>query len=287
MQTITIKHNSYPSLLRSIHQAPSELFVAGTLVTGMPTVAIVGSRKPTEYGEMIAYRLSADLARAGFIIVSGLAYGIDAIVHRAALEAGGVTWAVLGSGLDKLYPARHASLAREIIREGGAVISEYPTGTPPLKHHFPARNRIIAGMSLATIVPEADAKSGSLITAQLALEENRLVGAVPGPITSERSVGPHVLLKQGALLVTSAGDICQALEYDNSATFIYDKHPTTTELSSQATLIIQALRNRPLDTESLADATGIPISELLATLTLLELNHDIRSIGANSWMNVD
>ena len=286
MQTITIKHNSYPVLLKDIHKPPSELQVAGTLVTDRPTVAIVGSRKPTEYGEMIAYRLSADLARAGFIIVSGLAYGIDAIVHRAALEAGGITWAVLGSGLDKLYPARHASLAREIIREGGAVISEYPAGTPPLKHHFPARNRIIAGISLATIVPEANAKSGSLITAQLALEENRLVGAVPGPITSERSVGPHALLKQGALLVTSAGDICQALEYDSPTTFVYGKQLNTTQLSAQATLIVEALSSQALDTESLAETTGIPISELLATLTLLELNNHIRSIGANSWMYV-
>lgn len=286
MQTITIKHNSYPVLLKDIHKPPAELQVAGTLVTDRPTVAIVGSRKPTEYGEMIAYRLSADLARAGFIIVSGLAYGIDAIVHRATLEAGGITWAVLGSGLDKLYPARHASLAREIIREGGAVISEYHAGTPPLKHHFPARNRIIAGISLATIVPEADAKSGSLITAQLALEENRLVGAVPGPITSERSTGPHALLKQGALLVTSAGDICQALEYDSSATLVPDKQRSTTQLSSRATLITAALSNTSLDTESLAETTGIPISELLATLTLLELNNQIRSIGANSWMNV-
>jgi DNA processing protein len=286
MQTITIKHNSYPVLLKDIHKPPSELQVAGTLVTDRPTVAIVGSRKPTEYGEMIAYRLSADLARAGFIIVSGLAYGIDAIVHRAALEAGGITWAVLGSGLDKLYPARHASLAREIIREGGAVISEYPAGTPPLKHHFPARNRIIAGISLATIVPEANAKSGSLITAQLALEENRLVGAVPGPITSERSVGPHALLKQGALLVTSAGDICQALEYDSSTTFVHGKQLNTTQLSAQATLIVEALSSQALDTESLAETTGIPISELLATLTLLELNNHIRSIGANSWMYV-
>lgn len=235
---------------------------------------------------MIAYRLSADLARAGFIIVSGLAYGIDAIVHRAALEAGGVTWAVLGSGLDKLYPARHAALAREIIREGGAVISEYAAGTPPLKHHFPARNRIIAGIASATIVPEADAKSGSLITAQSALDENRLVGAVPGPITSERSFGPHALLKQGALLVTSASDICQALEYDISPSANNTKL-NTTELNSHASLIIEALRSETLDTESLAEKTGIPIQELLATLTLLEVTNRIRSIGVNSWMNVD
>ena len=280
MQELSIKHKLYPKALRAVHNPPNNLFVRGT-IQDKPLVALVGSRKPTAYGEAVAYRIAADLARAGVGIVSGLAYGIDATVHRGALEAGGYTIAVLGSGLDTIYPRQHAPLAREIVRSGGAVISEYPAGTPPLKHHFPARNRIIAGICLATIVIEAEAKSGSLITAKLALEENRVVGAVPGPITSTRSNGPHYLLKEGALVVTSAADILS--ELDENLIVPARQIQTTGQLSALERNVIEALSNGPLDSETLAARTKLEISELLAHLTLLEMNGIVRPVAAAEW----
>lgn len=282
MQVIQLSSKNYPAQLKSIYNPPKELHICGTL-PGQPMVAIVGSRKPTPYGEMVAYRIASDLAKAGVCIVSGLAYGIDSIVHQAALEAGGTTIAVLGSGIDKLYPAAHKPLARQIVRTGGAIITEYPNGTPPLKHHFPARNRIIAGLSAAIVVPEADAKSGSLITAQLALEENRVVCAVPGPITSARSAGPHNLLKAGAATITSAADVCSHLGIDVDADI--QKQPSTTELSQYAKDILIALQSGATTTDDLATSTKIAIPALLSTLTLLEMQNYVRSSGGNSWIS--
>ena len=282
MQVIQLSSKDYPTQLKTIYNPPKELHICGML-PDQPMVAIVCSRKPTPYGEMVAYRIASDLAKAGACIVSGLAYGIDSIVHQAALEAGGTTIAVLGSGIDKLYPAVHKPLARQIVRAGGAIITEYPSGTPPLKHHFPARNRIIAGLSAATVVPEADAKSGSLITAQLALEENRVVCAVPGPITSARSAGPNNLLKAGAAATTSAADVCSLLGIDSSVGI--QKHPSTTELSQYAKDILSALQSGTATTEDLATSTKIAIPTLLSTLTLLEMQNYVRSSGGNTWMS--
>lgn len=283
MQVIQLSSKNYPADLKVIYNPPQELYAYGTLPV-QPMVAIVGSRKPTPYGEMVAYRIASDLAKAGVCIVSGLAYGIDSIVHQAALEAGGTTIAVLGSGIDKLYPAAHKPLARQIVRAGGAIITEYPNGTPPLKHHFPARNRIIAGLSAATVVPEADAKSGSLITAQLALEENRVVCAVPGPITSARSAGPNNLLKAGAVATTSAADVCSLLGIDADTGM--QKHPSTTELSQYAKDILTALQSgAATTTEDLAASTKIAVPALLSTLTLLEMQNYVRSSSGNSWMS--
>ncbi len=282
MQVIELSSKNYPAELKTIYNPPKELHIYGML-PAQPMVAIVGSRKPTPYGEMVGYRIASDLAKAGVCIVSGLAYGIDGIVHQAALEAGGTTVAVLGSGIDKLYPAAHKPLARQIVQTGGAIITEYPNGTPPLKHHFPARNRIIAGLSAATVVPEADAKSGSLITAQLALEENRIVCAVPGPITSARSAGPNNLLKAGAVATTSAADICSLLGIDTDTST--QKHPSTTELSQYAKDILTALQSGATTTEDLATSTKITVPALLSTLTLLEIQNYVRCSGGNLWMS--
>lgn len=282
MQVIKHLDKDYPVNLKTIYNPPHELYVAGT-IPSLPMVAIVGTRKPTPYGEMIAYRIAADLARAGVCVISGLAYGIDSIVHQATLEAGGKTIAVLGSGLDTIYPAVHKPLAREIIRTGGAIICEYPNGTPPLKHHFPARNRIIAGLATATIVPEADAKSGSLITAQLALDENRLVLAVPGPITSPRSAGPNNLLKAGANAITSAADVCSLLGI--SVATSNQSQPSTKELGRYAKTILIALQSGPATTEDLITMTKLSAPTLLSTLTLLEMQNYVRSAGGHSWIS--
>lgn len=283
MQVIRLLDKDYPCLLKDIYNPPKQIYVLGSM-PDLPMVAIVGSRKPTPYGEMIAYKIAADLARSGICIVSGLAYGIDSIVHRATLEAGGKTIAVLGSGLENIYPSQHRALAREIVRSGGALISEFESHTPPLKHHFPARNRIIAGMSEATIVPEADAKSGSLITAQLALDENRHVLAVPGPVTSARSSGPNNLLKAGASPITSAADVYALLEINPTQTA--EKTLSTKELSQQARQILSVLQTGPSTTEDLSRTTGLTIPALLSTLTLLEMQNYVRSVGGNSWMSV-
>src|SRR5204863_1250644 len=184
--------------------------VRGTLLDDEPTVAIVGTRRASEYGKRIASDLAGGLARAGITVVSGLAAGIDGAAHRAALEAGGRTIAVLGTGIDVVYPSWHAELA-DAIAVDGALVSEFPCGTPPLPHHFPRRNRIISGLALGTVVVEAAEQSGSLITARYALAQHRDVFAVPGPLGNARQHGPHRLIQEGAKLVTGVADIVDEL----------------------------------------------------------------------------
>lgn len=206
----------YPDLLASIPDAPPVLYLRGALRPGPgsaipPSVAIVGSRRPTPYGRRAARRLASEAARAGLAVVSGLARGIDTEAHQAALEAGGATWAVLGSGLDRLYPPENRGLAGRIVAAGGAVLSEVPLAGPPLAPNFPRRNRIISGLSWMTIVVEGDLRSGSLITARLAAEQGRDVGAVPGPIDSSVSEGPLKLLQEGACPIGKIGDVLERL----------------------------------------------------------------------------
>jgi DNA processing protein len=200
----------YPDLLASIHDPPLVLYIQGLLGAG-PPVAFVGTRVPTPYGRRMARRLAGDASRRGLTIVSGLARGIDAESHLAALDAGGPTWAVLGTGLGHVYPAENSALARRIVAQGGAVISERPLGTKPLPELFPRRNRIVAGLSWAVVVVEGRRKSGSLITARLAGEIGREVLAVPGPADSAMSEAPHRLLADGARLTSEVKDILAAL----------------------------------------------------------------------------
>lgn len=278
MTLITKKHKHYPVLLKEIHNPPAKLYVQGELPIG-PMIALVGTRKPTQYGQEIAYRLAYDLAAAGCITVSGLAYGIDSIVHRATLDAGGRTIAVMATGLDRVYPASHRGLARDIVAHGGAILTEYPEGTPGMRYHFPARNRIIAGLSLGTVVPEADARSGSLITAFQALESNRVVMAVPGNITSDRSAGPNNLIRAGAISVGSADDIFSAVGLTIGE--------QTTGESSRAGLegeILRLLQKGALRSEFVAGELARPIPTILSALSLLELTGEIRNIGGDTWM---
>ena len=200
----------YPPLLQSAPDAPVLLYARGELRAGSATLAVVGTRRPTPYGRQAARRIVREAAGAGLTIVSGLARGIDAAAHQAALETGGQTWAVLGSGLLKPYPAENAKLLEAVARQG-AVLSEFPLHTAPLKENFPRRNRVISGLSLGTLVVEGDLRSGALITARRALDQGRDVFAVPGPVDSEMSRGPHFLLRQGAKLVESAADIIEEL----------------------------------------------------------------------------
>ena len=207
----TLHDEDYPPQLVTLYDPPPVLYVRGALMASdQLAIAVVGSRRPTAYGRSVAERLAGELASLGFTVVSGLARGIDGLVHQAALSAGGRTLAVYGSGIDLVFPAEHRELA-DAIAERGALISEFPMGVPPVAHNFPRRNRIIAGLALGTVVVEAAAKSGSLITARCAMEQGREVFAVPGPVITGNSRGAHRLIKQGATLVEGVEDIIDAL----------------------------------------------------------------------------
>ncbi|WP_039669637.1 DNA-processing protein DprA [Coxiella burnetii] len=211
---LTLDHPSYPTLLKEIPDPPKKLYIMGDpLILNQPQFAIVGSRNPTVTGCEIAQEMAEKLVQAGFHITSGLALGIDAASHRGALKAGGKTIAVLGSGLTNIYPRRHHRLAEQISQKG-ALVSEFPLTMPPLPTNFPRRNRIISGLSLGTLVVEATLGSGSLITAKLAAEQNREVFAIPGSIRNPLSQGCHALIKEGAKLVDSIGDIIAELSYE-------------------------------------------------------------------------
>lgn len=204
-----------PERLAAIADPPRRLYVLGAVAAlAAPGVAIVGSRRATRAGCAFAEALAGDLASAGMVVVSGLAYGIDAAAHRGAVAAHGRTVAVLGGGLARLYPRAHAGLAQEIVRAGGAVVSEYPADQAPRKHQFPERNRLISGLTLGVVIVEATTKSGSLITARMAAEQGREVMAVPGPVASPLSGGCHRLLKSGAALIETADDVLFAVGYD-------------------------------------------------------------------------
>ena len=211
IQTVTLNGAGYPRLLAEIHAPPPVLYMKGTLLPeDEAAVAIVGTRGATPYGLEVAGVLAGELARSGITVVSGLAEGIDAAAHEGALKAGGRTIAVVGHGLDRVYPPQHATLAARVA-ESGCILSEFSAGMPPLKENFPRRNRIISGLSLGTVVVEAPVKSGALITARFAMEQGREVFAVPGPAFSRQSHGAHALLQDGAKLVCRVEDILEEL----------------------------------------------------------------------------
>ena len=211
VSAIHLRSPDYPPQLREIYDAPSVIYIKGALAPGDDrAVAIVGTRGPTTYGREMAWRLSHDLASAGVTIASGMARGVDGIAHQAALEAGGRTIAVMGGGLDSIYPAQHTQLARRIAASG-AVVSEYPPGTRPLPQHFPRRNRVISGLTRGVLVVEAGMKSGAMLTVKWALDQDREVFAVPGNVVSETSAGTNWLIQQGARLVTAYSDVLEEL----------------------------------------------------------------------------
>lgn len=269
-----------PHLLQALAQPPERLFVMGDLpaLLERPRVAIVGSRKVSPYGRAITEQLAGELAEQGIIIVSGLAFGVDSIAHRAALEAGGTTIAVLPSPLNRIYPSSHHQLAQQIVQQGGALVSEYPSGTPTMKHHFIARNRLIAGLSDAVVVTEAALKSGSLHTARFALESGRDVLAVPGAITSPTSEGTNNLLKAGAAVVTSAADVLHTLGIEEV------KSPSLRQGSNpDEQQILDLIDQGITDGAALQAASGLPAETFSQTLTMLEITGKIRSLGANRW----
>lgn len=271
----------YLQISRCIDNLPTIFYSIGTIpAQRTPTVAIVGSRKPTAYGREVTEQLASELARRGVVVVSGLALGVDAIAHKAALDTGGTTIAVLANGLDKITPTTNRQLGERIIREGGAIISEYPVGIPPLQHQFLARNRIVSGISDAVIVTEAGSRSGTLNTAAHALAQGKEVFAVPGNITSPMSAGCNHLLRQGATAVTCADDVLSVI-MPAATTDSQAPLPLGTNEVEQA--IIDALARGERDGDEILAGLGAEPSEFNTALTMLEINGIVRPLGANNW----
>lgn len=276
-QIVTLTDSNYPQLLRQIPDPPPFLYVSGRLDGSPVKIAIVGSRNATGYGITTTKALSTNLAALGITIVSGMARGIDTAAHQGALAAGGKTIAVLGSGLEQIYPASNKSLFQR-ISEQGAVVSEFSLSTKPEGHNFPIRNRIISGMTLGTVVVEATKKSGSLITARLAAEQNREVFAVPGSIQSFKSIGAHTLIKQGAKLVENAQDIIEELApMIRFKASVGPKHRQSVEdkpvlLTADELQVYEALGPYPVHIDDLARTVSLGPGKLSSILLKLELD---------------
>jgi len=271
----------FPEILAQIPCPPQQIFWQGQAFEGWldkPKVAVVGSRKITPYGRTITAKLVNELARAGVVIISGLAYGVDAAAHQAALAAGGPTAAVLPAGLDSIYPAAHANLARQIA-ESGTLITEYPANTVSYPGNFIARNRIVSGLADVLLITEAALKSGSLHTARFALEQGKTVMAVPGNITSPFSEGCNNLIKSGAVPVTSADDIFFALKINTS-----DNKPKSISGSASEQLVFSFIREGLSAQEEIAAAAKLEGAQLASVLTMLELSGHIRPVGSGNWM---
>jgi DNA processing protein len=270
---------SYPVALTTIIDPPAVLWVRGSVdALNCDAVAIVGARAASPYGLSVAEQLASDLAATGLVIVSGMARGVDSAAHQGALAAGGITVAVLGSGVDIVYPPEHVPLARAIVASG-AVISELVPGTPPLAHFFPLRNRIISGLCRAVVVIEAGEKSGSLITAKMALEQGRDVLAVPGNVLSGRNRGAHGLLRDGAKIVESADDILEELGM-----------PTAAPRQGQPVhdpVLASLIPGEPSDLDAISERTGLCTTRLLPRLFELELAGAVARVGGGKFVRLD
>lgn len=286
---LALADDGYPVWLRAISSPPDVLYCDGRIEPrDRQAIAIVGSRQATPYGLRMTETLARELSGAGFTIVSGLARGIDAAAHRAALEAGGRTIAVLGCGLDITYPPEHGRL-REEVAANGAVVTEFPAGTPPKPSHFPQRNRIISGLSLGVVVVEAAEDSGSLITARFALEQGREVFAVPGSIDAPLSRGPHGLIKQGAKLVETVDDIVEDLLPQLETTGILKRRPGLPKagelpnLSPEERLLIDQMSREPLHLDDLTERSGLTPAGVAGILLGLELKAVVRQLPGQRY----
>lgn len=282
LRLITWDTPEYPAYLREVPNAPPLLYMWGGLEEGdRLAVAVVGTRRLTAYGRQVTRDLVAGLVLNGVTIVSGLALGIDAVAHKTALELNGRTIAVLGSGLDSIYPPENRQLAQQIAQGNGAVLSEYGLGAQPDAKNFPPRNRVISGLSLGVIVVEAGERSGALITANFALEQGREVFAVPGNISSPSSKGTNRLIQQGAKLVGSVDDVLDELNLKLviEQTAVQLALPETAEEAA----LIAHLSGQPVHVDELCRATGLPTSLVSSTLTMMELKGMIRQVGGMNY----
>lgn len=265
--------------LGTIHHAPSQLWHIGDLPKNLPpAVAIIGTRQPTDYGRHVTQLLAHGLAKAGVTIVSGLAYGVDACAHQAAIDAGGKTIAVLAGGLHRIYPRSHEQLAKDIVASGGTLISEHPPGFEAKRYDFLKRNRLISALSDVVLVTEATERSGTFSTVAHAIEQHKDIAAVPGPITSLFSAGCHTLLSQGAHFTTSPNDILQLLGIDPQKSL-----PEVRADTPQQQQILTLIREGVHDAELLQQKTKLDTPEFLQQLTILQLQGHISHSGANYW----
>jgi DNA processing protein len=277
MLTLT---SHFPLNLDQLAKPPKQLYIEGDLevLINRPRLAVVGSRKVTPYGRSVTEKLITELVRSGVVIISGLAYGVDTIAHKTCLDAGGQTIAVLPSDLVDIYPSAHAGLAKDIVTRGGALVSEYPRGSVPYPGNFIARNRLIAGLADAVLITEAAIKSGTLHTANFALEQGKTVFAVPGNITSVLSGGCNNLIKTGAVPVTSVEDILQAMGWDAEAD---EKEIVASTPEEHA--ILELLKGGISEGAILLAETGLSVQLFNQTLTMLEITGRIKPLGANQW----
>jgi DNA processing protein len=282
VRKLTPYSKGFPEILRQIPSPPKQLFCRGAPLDELlarPRLAIVGSRSVSPYGRQVTEQLARRLAEQGIIVVSGLALGVDAIGHRAALAAGGLAIAVLPGSLDKIHPATNVRLAEEILNTGGVLVSEYDEGAVTYKQNFIARNRLVAGLSQAVLITEAAEKSGSLHTARFALEQGKDVLAVPGNITALTSVGTNNLIKSGAVPVTSYLDVLHALGLEDHATPSREVRGRNAHEQTVLDLLLRGVN----DGEQLLKQSNLSISEFNQVLTMLEIGGKIRSLGSNHW----
>ncbi len=282
-RVITWDHAEYPPRLRHIHNSPPVLYVKGEILPRDEwAVAVVGTRTPRAYGRQMVDEITGGLSKSGITVVSGLARGIDSLAHRAALRAGGRTIAVLGSGIDIIYPREHRGLANNIV-ERGAIVTEYPLGTRPEGGNFPARNRIISGLSLGTLVVEAGKRSGALITADYALEQGREVFAVPGNINSPKSLGTNHLIQDGAAkLVIAAEDVLEELNLT-----LVERHQEVRMVvpeDERESQILNCLSVEPIHVDDIGQRSGLAIAEVTSTLAMMELKGMVRQVGGMNYV---
>ncbi len=279
---LTYHDSQYPSRLKEIYDYPPVIYVKGTLTSADEwSLAVVGTRRATIYGRQVTEEFVSDLSRSKITIVSGLAKGVDTIAHHTALENGGRTIAVFASGLDIVYPAKNLDLARSIVKNG-AIISEYPLGTKPRAENFPRRNRILSGLSLGVLVTEANETSGAIITANMALEQDREVFAVPGSILSPASRGTNRLIQEGAKLVRNTKDILEELNLTAVEHQIEMREALpTTDTESQ---LMSRLGAEPTHIDEVCRASGLPISTVSSTLAMMELKGLVRQVGVMSYV---
>lgn len=282
VSVLTWEDDGYPSLLRQIYNPPPVLYVRGELCPKDEwAVAVVGTRKATPYGKQVAQRLSTDLARNHVTVVSGLARGIDSMAHRAALEAGGRTIAVLASGLDRVFPAENYQLAHEIVKNG-ALVSDYPLGTPADAKNFPPRNRIISGLALGVLVVEAGATSGALITVNFAIEQGRDVFAVPGNVVNKSSEGCNRLIHDGAKMVLGIEDVLEELNLT-----MVDQHAEARAVlpeNETESRLLNLISAEPVHVDELSRQVDLPIQEVSSTLAMMELKGMVRQVGGMNYI---
>ncbi len=285
---ISILDARYPDALKSIYDAPMVLYVRGSFPDEkMPIVAVVGSRNASYYGIRMAKKIAADLSKSGVIVVSGMAIGVDSAAHEGALSEDGITLAVLGGGLARIYPSENKKIADQIIKRG-ALISEYPLNMPPQPQFFPMRNRIISGLSQAVLVVEAGEKSGALITVDTALEQGREVFAVPGNADSKHSSGTNALIKQGAKLITCAEDILEELELKNPTnTCKNDSSDVKVSMNEEENRLFSLLNNEPLNIDTLIEQSGTAPGKTISNLSGLQLKGIVKELpGKNFTRNI-